>query len=133
MINLRFSHGIGADDVHSIRQSVQAEAAQQGLAAQQGFVLVFVIDELVCNVMEHAHAAWLELKIDADAKGFRCKLLDDGVPFDTAGNVKSAATVDIKGEDERRLGLNLIGRLVDDVTYKRTAEGLNQVELAKAW
>jgi anti-sigma regulatory factor (Ser/Thr protein kinase) len=133
MIDLRFTHGLGPDDVHAIRQSVQAEAAQQGLAAQQGFVMVFVVDELVCNVMEHARAAWMELKIEADRKGFRCKLLDDGVPFDTAGNVKSAATADIKGEDERRLGLNLIGRLVDDVTYQRTAEGLNQVELEKAW
>jgi anti-sigma regulatory factor (Ser/Thr protein kinase) len=133
MVNLRFSRGIGANDVHSIRQKVQAEASQSGLGAQQGFVMVFVVDELVCNVMEHARAAWLDLTIEADPKGFRCKLLDDGVPFDTAGSVKSAATSDLKGEDDRRIGLNLIGRLVDDVKYKRTPEGLNQVELAKAW
>jgi anti-sigma regulatory factor (Ser/Thr protein kinase) len=133
MINLRFTQGLGPDDVHAIRQSVQTEAAQQGLAAQQGFVMVFVVDELVCNVMEHARAAWMELKIEADPKGFRCKLVDDGVPFDTADSVKSAASADIKGEDERRLGLNLIGRLVDDVSYTRTPEGLNQVELGKAW
>jgi anti-sigma regulatory factor (Ser/Thr protein kinase) len=133
MVNLRFSHGIGANDVHSIRQSVQAEAAQVGLGAQQGFVMIFVVDELVCNVMEHGKAAWMELKIEADPRGFRCQLVDDGMPFDTADSVKSAAQSDIKGEDERRLGLNLIGRLVDDVSYRRTPEGLNHLELAKAW
>ena len=133
MINLRFNQGIGANDVQSIRQSVQAEASSAGLGAQQGFVMVFVVDELVCNVMEHARAAWLELKIEADPKGFRCQLLDDGMPFDTAGSVMSASKTDLKGEDDRRLGLNLIGRLVDNVSYQRTAEGLNQVELAKAW
>src|SRR5260370_729152 len=107
MVNLRFSQGIGASDVQNIRQSVQAEAASAGLAAQQGFVMVFVVDELVCNVMEHARAAWMELKIEADPKGFHCQLVDDGMPFDTADSVKNASHTDIKGEDDRRLGLNL--------------------------
>ena len=133
MVHLLFNEGIKADDVHSIRQSVQAEAAQAGLGAQQGFVMIFVVDELVCNVMEHAQAASLELRIEADTKGFKCQLVDDGQPFDTAGSVKSAAKEDMKGEGDRRLGLNLIGRLVDDVTYERTADGKNQVVLAKAW
>ena len=133
MVNLSFSQGLGANDIHSIRQSVQAEAAQMGLGAQQGFVMVFVVDELVCNVMEHSRAARMELTIEANPKGFRCQLKDDGMPFDTAGSVKTASHSDLKGEDDRRIGLNLIGRLVDDVRYTRTAEGLNQVELAKAW
>jgi anti-sigma regulatory factor (Ser/Thr protein kinase) len=133
MVNLRFSQGIGASDVQAIRQSVQAEAAQVGLGAQQGFVMIFVVDELVCNVMEHARAAWMELKIEADPKGFRCQLVDDGMPFDTANSVKSASHTDIKGNDDRHLGLNLIGRLVDEVSYRRTPEGLNHLELAKAW
>ncbi len=133
MVRLNFSQGIKASDVQAIRQAVQAEAAEVGLSAEQGFVMIFVVDELVCNVMEHARAAWMELKIEADPKGFQCQLLDDGMPFDTAESVKSASKVDILGQGERRLGLNLIGRLVDKVDYVRTAQGMNQVDLTKAW
>jgi anti-sigma regulatory factor (Ser/Thr protein kinase) len=133
MMRLSFTHGIKPEDVHKIRQSVQEEAAALGLAAQQGFVMIFVLDELVCNVMEHGRAVWLELKLEADKQGFRCQMLDDGMPFDTAHEVRSAASSDLKGEDDRRIGLNLIGRLVDKVSYQRTSEGLNQVDLVKNW
>jgi anti-sigma regulatory factor (Ser/Thr protein kinase) len=83
--------------------------------------------------MEHSRAAWAELKIEANPAGFRLVMTDDGVPFDMAGQIQTAAKVDIKGEDERRLGLNLIGRLVDDLKYDRTPEGLNRVEMAKSF
>ena len=65
MLALTFPKGVGEADVKSIRQAVQSEASQKGLGPQQGFVLLFVIDELCCNVMEHGRAAWMELKLEA--------------------------------------------------------------------
>ncbi len=133
MIAMDFPRGMGAQDVQKIRKAVQSEASTKGLGPQQGFMLLFVVDELVCNVMEHSRAAWAELKVEANPAGFRLVLTDDGVPFDLAGQVRGAAAHDLKGEDERRLGLNLIGRLVDDLRYDRTPEGLNRVEMAKSF
>jgi anti-sigma regulatory factor (Ser/Thr protein kinase) len=133
MVRLSFSQGIKPGDVQAIRQAVQTEAAEAGLSAQQGFIMIFVVDELVCNVMEHSRAARMDLTIEANAKGFQCQLLDDGTPFDTAESVQVASQVEILGQGERRLGLNLIGRLVDKVDYVRTAAGMNQVDLTKGW
>lgn len=133
MIAMNFPRGVGAQDVKQIRQAVQTEASAKGLGPQQGFMLLFVVDELCCNVMEHSRAAWADLKIEANPTGFRLVLTDDGVPFDLAGQVRSAAGGDLKGQDDRRLGLNLIGRLVDDLRYDRTPEGLNRVEMAKSF
>lgn len=133
MLALTFPKGVGEADVKSIRSAVQSEAAQKGLGPQQGFVLLFVIDELCCNVMEHGRAAWMELKLEANPAGFRLTMTDDGVPFDAATQIKSAAKSDLKGFDDRRIGLNLVGRLVDELSYQRTPEGLNQVELAKSF
>jgi anti-sigma regulatory factor (Ser/Thr protein kinase) len=133
VITMSFPRGLGAGDVLKIRQTVQAEATAKGLGPQHGFMLLFVVDELCSNVMEHSRAAWAELKVEANPAGFRLVMTDDGVPFDLAGQAKSAAKTDIKGEDDRRLGLNLIGRLVDDLKYDRTPEGLNRVEMAKSF
>lgn len=133
MIAMSFPQGMGERDVAQIRQAVQGEAASKGLGPQQGFVLLFVVDELCCNVMEHSRAVWAELKLEANSAGFRVVLTDDGVPFDLADQAKAASKTDIKGQDDRRLGLNLIGRLVDDLKYERTPEGLNRVELAKSF
>ena len=133
MVRLKFTQGIKASDVQSIRQSVQAEATEVGLSAQQGFVIIFVVDELVCNVMEHSRATSMELAIEADAHGFQCRLVDDGIAFDTAESIEEATQVEIQGQGERRLGLNLIGRLVDKVHYVRAPDGTNQVDLSKAW
>lgn len=133
MIAMNFPQGLGANDVKVIRQQVQSEATSKGLGPQQGFMLLFVVDEVVCNVMEHSRAAWAELKVEANSAGFRLQMTDDGVPFDLAGQVKSTVGQDLKGQDDRRLGLNLIGRLVDDLRYDRTPEGLNRVEMAKTF
>ena len=41
--------------------------------------------------------------------------------------------VDPAAAADRRLGLHLVGRLVDEMDYRRTPEGLNRVELAKSF
>ena len=58
MIDMNFPQGVGEPDVKKIRLAVQGEAASKGLGPQQGFMLLFVVDELCCNVMEHSRAAW---------------------------------------------------------------------------
>lgn len=133
MLAMTFPQGLAEKDVREIRLAVQGEAAQRGLAPQQGFVLLFVVDELCCNVMEHGRAAWAELKVEASAAGFRLTLLDDGIPFNTASQSQIAAREDLKESGERRVGLNLVGRLVDELKYQRTPDGLNRVELAKTF
>lgn len=133
MLAMTFPRGLVETDVKAIRLAVQSEAAQRGLAPQQGFVLLFVVDELCCNVMEHGQAAWAELKVEASAAGFRLTLLDDGIPFNTAEQSMQAKGDDLRESGERRLGLSLVGRLVDELIYQRTPEGLNRVELTKTF
>lgn len=133
MLAMEFPQGMGAQDVLKVRQAVQGEAAAKGLGPQQGFLLLFVVDELCSNVMEHSRASRAGLKVEAGPSGFRLELTDNGVPFDLAAQAKAAAGTDLKGRDDRRLGLNLIGRLVDELKYDRTPEGLNRVEMAKSF
>jgi anti-sigma regulatory factor (Ser/Thr protein kinase) len=130
-VELSFPQGLGEADIKSARAAVQGEAARVGLTAQQGFTLLFVMDELLCNVMEHAQAASARISLQANSAGFRLTLLDDGSPFDVAGEARKAAGDDLRGAEDRRLGLSLVGRLVDQIEYRRTPAGQNLVELAK--
>jgi len=133
MLELTFQKALTERDVRDIRASVQKEASQRGLGPQQGFVLLFVVDELCCNVMEHGKARWVDLKVEASAAGFRMTLHDDGVPFNTATHTVDAMNEDLKLQNDRRVGLTLVGRLVDELKYQRTDEGFNKVELIRTF
>jgi len=133
MLQITFNQGIGPTEVKLIRDKVQAECIAAKMAPKNGFIMLFVVDELSSNIMEHAHATWMELKIDNTEKKFTATLRDDGVPFDTGAEVAEAKDKLITGESgERRLGLSLIGRLVDQINYSRE-KGVNQVVLEKSW
>src|SRR5580704_7053921 len=133
MLQISFSQGVGPNEVKLIREKVQAECISLKMAPKNGFILLFVVDELSSNIMEHAHATWMDLRIDSNEKRFTATLRDDGVPFDTGAEVAEAKDKKITGEGgERRLGLSLIGRLVDKIVYGRD-KGVNQVVLEKAW
>ena len=118
----------------SIRSRVQELGRGLALPAQSAFVLLFVVDELCCNVMEHSKASWSELEVRADLKGFKLQLKDDGIPFNIHAEVRAVAGRPLQDQaSDRHLGLSLIGRLVDQVDYQRTPEGLNLLELGKNW
>src|SRR4051812_14198981 len=133
MLQITFNQGVGPSEVKLIRDKVQAECLAMKMAPKNGFILLFVVDELSSNIMEHAHATWMDLKIDTSAEKFTATLRDDGVPFDTGAEAAEAKEKKITGDGgERRLGLSLIGRLVDRINYSRD-KGVNQVVLEKAW
>ena len=133
MLEISFKQGIGPAEVKQIRDKVQAECIALKMLPKNSFILLFVVDELSCNIMEHSHATWMELKVEVNLQKFSATLRDDGVPFDTKAEVGEAKQKAIDGEQgDRRLGLNLIGRLVDEVKYGRE-KGINQVELQKVW
>jgi anti-sigma regulatory factor (Ser/Thr protein kinase) len=133
MLKISFTQGVGPAEVGLIREKVQAECIAQKLLPKNGFILLFVVDELSSNIMEHSHATWMELQVEMDGQKFSARLKDDGVPFDTGAEVGAAKAKAFDGEGgERRLGLGLIGRLVDSIDYSRS-QGINEVVIRKAW
>jgi anti-sigma regulatory factor (Ser/Thr protein kinase) len=133
MLQISFNQGVGPIEVKQIREKVQAECLALKLPPKNGFVLLFVVDEISCNIMEHAHATWMELKVETDKDKFVVTVRDDGVPFDTGTELQEAKgkSLDL-GPNERSLGLSLIARLVDKVGYSRE-KGANQIVLEKHW
>src|SRR5882672_6795865 len=70
MLQVTFNQGVGPAEVKLISDKVQAECIAMKMAPKNGFILLFVVDELSSNIMEHAHATWMDLKIDTSEKKF---------------------------------------------------------------
>ncbi len=130
---LQFEKNLGAPEIQSIRAQVQKECSSIGLDPQRAFTILFVTDELACNVMEHAHATHIELNIAAEKNSFVLILKDDGVPFDSGEGIETLSKGALSDKGERNLGLSLIGRLVDKVSYQRLEGGSNELRVEKAW
>lgn len=132
MLQMRFDKGLGAPDLRQIRDAVQSECLSKGLGPKDSFIVLFVTDEIVCNVMEHSKATWMEMALELNPEGFSATFKDDGVTFDAKTEVDALKGKAVDGENERHLGLNLIGRLVDKVDYQRDKD-VNTVNVSKAW
>lgn len=130
---MQFQKNLGAPEIQAIRAQVQKECASIGLDPQRAFTVLFVTDELACNVMEHAHASKVEISIDAAKDHFALTLKDDGVPFDSGEGIEGLAKGALVEKGERNLGLSLIGRLVDKVSYQRLEGGSNELKVEKSW
>jgi anti-sigma regulatory factor (Ser/Thr protein kinase) len=99
-------------------------AGFDGASADQ---LALAVDEAATNVIEHAyHGAAdrrVELRFGVRADELRVEVVDDGEGVDP----RAVPQVDLhRYASERRrggLGVHLMGRIMDSVTFRRTAGG----------
>ena len=111
----------------AIRDVTRRMAELAGFDGAQADQLALAVDEAATNVLEHAyHGASnrrVELRFDARADELRVEVVDDGEAVDP----RSVPQVDLRRyASERRtggLGMHLMGRIMDTVTFRRTARG----------
>src|SRR6202035_2867399 len=88
-------------------------------------------DELLCNVMVHSGALWLDLGVCQNAFDgmLRLRLLDDGERFDVALAAERAPAQAAEGI-ERHMGLEMIRGVSKDLSYRQLPEGSNELVLS---
>jgi anti-sigma B factor antagonist len=93
--------------------------------------LELALSEAAANIMLHAYKGEkgrpIEMEVEADAEKVYVSLYHTGVDFDPAA-VKAPA---FDGTRESGFGLYLMGQLVDEVRYLRTADGRRGARLVK--
>jgi anti-sigma regulatory factor (Ser/Thr protein kinase) len=96
-----------------------------GFDRGQSEQLALAVDEAATNVIEHAYRGAadrdVEVRYDDAGEDIRIELLDDGVAVDP----RDVPSVDLRRyATERRtggLGMHLMGRIMDSVTFRRSA------------
>jgi len=130
---LRFSADFGEAEVTRMREKVGDCLDLGGVTGSTAYVLVTVIDELVCNILEHSRATWVELEMQPGPMQVRLTLRDDGEEFDPAEAIMQK-TPDhaIANESDRNLGLYMVSQLAKSCHYERLNGKVNQLSFVVA-
>jgi serine/threonine-protein kinase RsbW len=109
----------------AIRDVTRRMAQVAGFDGAQADQLALAVDEASTNVIEHAYRGApdrrIELRFDEGGDELRVEVVDDGEAVDP----RAVPQVDLRRyASERRtggLGMHLMGRIMDTVTFRRTA------------
>jgi anti-sigma regulatory factor (Ser/Thr protein kinase) len=115
------------------REELVKSCLRQGIAREQAWDLSAAADELLCNVLEHSDAEWLDLGVCQNAVDgmLRLRLLDNGQRFDVA--LASTRANEAAGDGtNRHLGLLMIRGVSRELSYRQRPEGANELVLSLA-
>jgi anti-sigma regulatory factor (Ser/Thr protein kinase) len=130
----RVSIAANADNQAEIRRFVREAAAALGVDAQTVCSLELAVDEAACNVITHGYqgrAGMIDVEVERDGDAVIIRLRDSAPPFDPTRVPDPDLTLP---PQERRLGgmgVYLIRKSVDEMLYRATPEGGNELTLKK--
>ena len=115
---------------------VEERCAEAEIGHDATFKLTLSLEEAVANVIHHAfdgvpspHRVELELAIDSDR--VFAEVIDNGREFDPSAAPEPDKHAPLEDRDPGGLGIHLIRKMMDRVTYRRTA-GENHLLLEKS-
>lgn len=134
---MRFGTRFRAENVDRLRVKLGLRLEQLGVTGTAVHMVLSMADELICNVLEHGHATWVEVELQMRPESGQMALIlrDDGVPFDPGEMGKQALPEEsLKHGGDRHLGLYLVSRIATSWKYHRKNDGtVNEMELAVDW
>jgi len=124
------------DAFDELRTRLATAARRLRLPERDTSHLLIAADEVFTNIAEYAYpersgTVDIRLAADDDTAELRLSFADRGIPFDPL----TAKTPDTAAAPAERqiggLGIHVVKSLMDDVTYRRTADGQNVLTLTK--
>lgn len=117
----------GTEFLATIRDTTRRMAEVAGCDASMAEQVSLAVDEAATNVIKHAYQGRsdrrVELRYLLAPDELRVEIVDDGAPVDP----RALPKVDLRryASEKRRggLGVHLMGRIMDAVSFRRTAEG----------
>ena len=117
----------GTEFLATIRDTTKRMAELAGCDAAVAAQVALAVDEASTNVIQHAYRGAndrrVELRFLLSPGELRVEIVDDGAPVDT----RALPELDLRryASEGRRggLGVHLMGRIMDTVTFRRTARG----------
>jgi anti-sigma regulatory factor (Ser/Thr protein kinase) len=101
-----------------------------------GYCVILAADEVLSNIIEHGYRLEpgrpIELEISVDDHTIRMVIRDTSAPFDaTRVDTDFDPAERARAGAKRGLGLFLIRKVVDELAYRRTPGGWNELTLVK--
>lgn len=116
-----------------IDQICEAAGVDMGTAME----LNLAAEEAVVNVMNYAYAPGTEGTVEVIAKasddGIILVIEDSGTPFDPTAKADADTTLEAEERPIGGLGIHLVRKLMDSISYKRSDDGRNILTITKKW
>ncbi|MHC4248939.1 MAG: ATP-binding protein [Planctomycetota bacterium] len=120
-----------------VREAVREVVAEAGFPEGELNRLTLAVDESVTNIMEHAYEddlegeMFIEVSLASSDSEFVASIRDRGKAFDPT-DVPAPDLSDHVSEGRRHgLGIFLMRRIMDEVSYSSGADGQNELKLTK--
>jgi anti-sigma regulatory factor (Ser/Thr protein kinase) len=131
-----FRKAVGADPsgVHEVNAAFAGFAEENALPADVRRSISVALDELLANALTHGSTGRdpcsVTVEAQLDEHRVTVTVTDDGKPFDPFARDAPDTTLSVEERPVGGLGIHLVGRLMDEVSYQRR-EGHNVVVLVK--
>ena len=122
--------------LHRIREFVTGIAEESGINEQDLDNIELAVDEACANVIEHGYdpeepEKTLTIRMEIDASKLVLSIIDQGKHFDPRSTRPPDINELINMKRNGGLGISLITRTMDEIDYRRTPDGDNELVLIK--
>ncbi len=123
------------DNLDEIRDFVAEAARQVGFSDKEIYAIQLAADEASSNIIEHAYAGMtggkLEIDLSTTDKMLKIVMRDQGKPFDPSSVPEPNVKADLSERKIGGLGMYLMRKLMDEVSYKSSSERGNILTMIK--
>lgn len=119
---VRSEGSFGPAQVERLRNETAIFLTLLRVPGPQSYSIITVVDEIACNILEHAGASYLELELKAGLGVVELTFRDDGVPFDVTEQLRKQVALMPGDSEERKLGLYMVASLGDALRYERRGQ-----------
>jgi anti-sigma regulatory factor (Ser/Thr protein kinase) len=123
------------DNLDEIRELVSEEARRVGFSDKEIYAIQLATDEASTNIIEHAYAGVkggkIEIDCTANDKEIKIVLRDQGAAFNPSSVPEPNVEADLSDRKIGGLGMYLMRKLMDKVSYESSADGDNVLTMVK--
>src|SRR3990172_1280566 len=123
------------DNLDEIRELVGDAARQVGFSDKEVYAIQLAADEASSNIIEHAYAGVTGGKIEIDLsisdKELKITMRDHGRSFDPSSVPEPNVKADLSERKIGGLGMYLMRKLMDEVSYESSYETGNLLTMIK--
>jgi serine/threonine-protein kinase RsbW len=123
------------DNLDEIRDFVGEAASQAGFSDKEIYAIQLAADEASSNIIEHAYAGMkggrLEIECNLFEGGLKIVMCDQGKSFNPSSVPEPNVNADLSERKIGGLGMYLMRKLMDEVTYETSDETGNILTMIK--
>lgn len=122
------------ENLAEIRRFVREEAKALGAGEEAICDLELAVDEAACNIICHGYerrGGTIEVRVERNGDRLTVRLCDEAPPFDPTLHPPPDVTLPLEERPLGGLGIFLMRQSVDEMVYRATAEGGNELMLIK--